>query len=96
LHFVQPQEGGCLWVHTVTRKLSVSFVRFRAPLREKFNEFENIANKILDTKSEKFTELNKTNLQSVFRPSRYCRENSKQSGRSVSGRIQERFSLEKK
>jgi DNA recombination protein RmuC len=38
-------------------------------LGEKFNlEFENIANKILDTKSEKFTELNKTNLRSILDP----------------------------
>lgn len=36
---------------------------------KKFNaEFENIANKILDTKTEKFTELNKTNLTSILEP----------------------------
>jgi DNA recombination protein RmuC len=36
---------------------------------KKFNtEFENIANKILDTKSEKFTELNKTNMTSILEP----------------------------
>jgi DNA recombination protein RmuC len=35
----------------------------------KFNlEFENIANKILDTKSEKFTELNKANLKTILDP----------------------------
>lgn len=38
-------------------------------LGKKFNiEFENIANKILDTKSEKFTELNKTNLRTILEP----------------------------
>jgi DNA recombination protein RmuC len=38
-------------------------------LGEKFNtEFENIANKILDTKTEKFTELNKTNLTNILEP----------------------------
>ncbi len=38
-------------------------------LGKKFNmEFENIATKILDTKSEKFTELNKTNLTSILEP----------------------------
>lgn len=38
-------------------------------LGEKFNtEFENIANKILDTKTEKFTELNKTNLKLILEP----------------------------
>jgi DNA recombination protein RmuC len=36
---------------------------------KKFNtEFENIANKILDTKSEKFTELNKVNLKTILEP----------------------------
>jgi DNA recombination protein RmuC len=38
-------------------------------LGEKFNlEFENIANKILETKTEKFTELNKTNLRTILEP----------------------------
>lgn len=35
----------------------------------KFNtEFENIANRILDTKTQKFTELNKVNLTSILEP----------------------------
>lgn len=38
-------------------------------LGKRFNlEFENIANKILDTKTEKFTELNKTNLKDILEP----------------------------
>lgn len=38
-------------------------------LGKKFNlEFENIANKILETKTEKFTELNKNNLKSILEP----------------------------
>lgn len=38
-------------------------------LGKKFNtEFENIANKILETKTEKFTELNKTNLTNILEP----------------------------
>jgi len=38
-------------------------------LGKKFNtEFENIANKILETKTEKFTELNKTNLKTILEP----------------------------
>ncbi len=38
-------------------------------LGKKFNlEFENIANKILETKSEKFTELNKSNLRDILDP----------------------------
>ncbi len=36
---------------------------------EKFNlEFENIANKLLESKSEKFTELNRANLKSILEP----------------------------
>ncbi|NQT60112.1 MAG: DNA recombination protein RmuC [Bacteroidetes bacterium] len=38
-------------------------------LGKKFNlEFENIANKILETKSEKFTELNKFNIKTILEP----------------------------
>lgn len=38
-------------------------------LNKKFNtEFENIANRILETKSEKFTELNKANLNQILEP----------------------------
>jgi DNA recombination protein RmuC len=38
-------------------------------LGKKFNtEFENIANKILDTKSEKFTKLNSDNLKNILEP----------------------------
>ncbi len=38
-------------------------------LGRKFNlEFENIANKILETKTEKFTELNKNNLKDILDP----------------------------
>lgn len=38
-------------------------------LQQKFTtEFENIANKILDQKAEKFTEQNKTNLETILNP----------------------------
>ena len=38
-------------------------------LNKKFTlEFENIANRILEAKSERFTELNKTNLNSILEP----------------------------
>jgi DNA recombination protein RmuC len=38
-------------------------------LNEKFNtEFENIANKILETKTEKFTKLNNDNLKTILDP----------------------------
>jgi DNA recombination protein RmuC len=52
----------------LNEKLQTQKVEMEA-LGKKFNtEFENIANKILDTKSEKFTELNKTNLTSILEP----------------------------
>ena len=38
-------------------------------LQEKFSkEFENLANKILDEKSDKFTELNKENIKGILNP----------------------------
>ncbi|WP_418894914.1 DNA recombination protein RmuC [Limibacterium fermenti] len=38
-------------------------------LRKQFNiEFENIANKILEEKTQKFTDLNKNNLDSILKP----------------------------
>ena len=38
-------------------------------LQEKFiSEFENLANKILEDKSKRFTEQNKENITSIFRP----------------------------
>ena len=38
-------------------------------MAKKFNlEFENIANKILESKSEKFTQLNKNNLKEILEP----------------------------
>src|SRR5690606_1725729 len=40
-----------------------------ADIDKKFNlEFENVANRILDAKTEKFTELNKQNLKSLLDP----------------------------
>ena len=38
-------------------------------IRERFNkEFENIANRLLDTKTEKFTELNRKNMENILNP----------------------------
>ncbi|MDD2584585.1 MAG: DNA recombination protein RmuC [Bacteroidales bacterium] len=64
-------------------------------MSKKFNtEFENIANKILDTKTEKFTELNKTNLKAILDP---LGENIKQFKEKVNETYdkesKERFSL---
>jgi DNA recombination protein RmuC len=52
----------------LNEKLQTQKVEIEA-LGKKFNtEFENIANKILETKTEKFTALNKDNLTSILQP----------------------------
>jgi DNA recombination protein RmuC len=69
-----------------------------AELGEKFNtEFENIANKILDTKTTKFTELNKTNLSTILEPlSKNITEFQKQVHEVYDKESKERFSLGEK
>lgn len=61
----------------------------------KFNlEFENIANKILETKSEKFTELNKANLKTILDPlGQNIKDFKKQVDDVYKAESQERFSL---
>ncbi len=65
---------------------------------KKFNlEFENIANKILETKTEKFTELNRTNLKSILDPLGENIENFKKSvDEAYKKEGNERFSLAEK
>lgn len=67
-------------------------------LGEKFNkEFELIANKILETKSEKFTELNKTNLKILLEPlGQNISEFKKQVNDVYNTESKERFSLGEK
>ncbi|MBK8700572.1 MAG: DNA recombination protein RmuC [Saprospiraceae bacterium] len=67
-------------------------------LGKKFNtEFENIANKILDTKTEKFTELNKTNLKTILEPlGQNINEFKKQVDEVYKAESKERFSLGEK
>ncbi|MES2851941.1 MAG: DNA recombination protein RmuC [Bacteroidota bacterium] len=64
-------------------------------LGKKFNlEFENIANKILETKSEKFTELNKNNLKTLLEPlGQNIDEFKKQVNEVYKTESNERFSL---
>ncbi len=53
---------------SLREKLSTQKEEMEA-LNKKFNmEFENIANRILETKTEKFTELNKANLNNILEP----------------------------
>ena len=55
-------------IKSLREKLDTQKVEMEA-LTKKFNlEFENIANRILETKSEKFTEMNKTNLKNILEP----------------------------
>jgi len=67
-------------------------------LGKKFNlEFENIANKILETKSEKFTEVNKLNLAAILEPlGKNIDEFKKTIGDVYDKESKERFSLAEK
>jgi DNA recombination protein RmuC len=67
-------------------------------LTKKFNtEFENIANKILETKTEKFTELNKNNLRGILEPlSKNIEEFKKTVSDTYDKESKERFSLGEK
>jgi DNA recombination protein RmuC len=67
-------------------------------LGKKFNmEFEHIANKILDTKTEKFTELNKNNLKTILEPlGKNIDEFKKQVDEVYKTESKERFSLGEK
>jgi len=64
----------------------------------KFNtEFENIANKIFENKSEKFTQLNKTNMKTILDPLGQNIEDFKKQVNDVySSESKERFSLGEK
>jgi DNA recombination protein RmuC len=67
-------------------------------LSKKFNtEFENIANKILESKTEKFTELNKNNLKTILDPlGKNIDEFKKQVDEVYKTESKERFSLGEK
>lgn len=66
-------------------------------MNKKFTtEFENIANKILETKSQKFTELNKENLKGILEPlGKNIDEFKKQVDEVYKTESNERFSLGK-
>lgn len=67
-------------------------------LQKRFSmEFENIANRILDNKSQKFTELNKTNLESVLGPlGKQIDEFKLQVNKAYQDEASQRFSLGEK
>jgi DNA recombination protein RmuC len=67
-------------------------------LNQKFNtEFENIANKIIETKTEKFTQLNKTNLETLLGPlGKNIDEFKQQVNKVYQDESKERFSLGEK
>ncbi len=67
-------------------------------LNEKFTtEFENIANKILDTKTQKFTDLNKENLKGILEPlGKNIDEFKQQVDKVYKDEAKERFSLGEK
>lgn len=67
-------------------------------LSKRFNlEFENIANKILETKTEKFTKLNSENLKTILEPfGKNIDEFKKQVDEVYKAESKERFSLGEK
>jgi DNA recombination protein RmuC len=67
-------------------------------LGKKFNtEFENIANRILETKTQKFTELNKTNMKDLLEPlGKNIDEFKKTVNETYDKESKERFSLGEK
>jgi len=64
-------------------------------LNRKFStEFENLANRILETKAEKFTQLNKTNLESLLTPlGKTINEFKERVNQVYDAESKERFSL---
>lgn len=69
-----------------------------AEMGKKFNsEFENIANRILETKTEKFTDLNKKNLNAILEPlGKNIEEFKKTVNETYVKESRERFSLGEK
>ena len=67
-------------------------------LNQKFHiEFENIANRILEIKTEKFTQLNKTNMESLLEPlGKNIHEFREQVNKVYQDEAKERFSLGEK
>jgi DNA recombination protein RmuC len=67
-------------------------------LNQKFTtEFENVANRILETKSERFTQLNKVNLNAILEPlGRTISEFKEQVSTVYDKESKERFSLSEK
>jgi DNA recombination protein RmuC len=67
-------------------------------MNKRFNtEFENIANKILETKSEKFTDINKKNISAILEPlGKNIEEFKKTVNETYDKESKERFSLGEK
>lgn len=78
----------------LTEKLDVQKEEIKT-LGQKFNlEFENIANKILEEKTEKFTNVNQKSLESILKPlGENIERFKKQVEESYSNEAKERFSL---
>lgn len=81
--------------NTLNEKLQLQKEEIEA-LGKKFNtEFENIANKILETKTSTFTELNKVNMKNILEPlGENIREFKKQVQDTYGKESNERFSLQ--
>ncbi|WP_262915561.1 DNA recombination protein RmuC [Niabella ginsengisoli] len=81
--------------NALNEKLQTQKIEMEA-MGKKFNtEFENIANKILETKTGTFTELNKANMKTLLEPlGENIREFKKQVQDSYGKESNERFSLQ--
>lgn len=84
-------------IDSINEKLSTQKEEIEK-LEQKFSaEFENLANKILETKSEKFTQLNKENIQAILNPlSKNIEEFKKTVNDTYDKESKERFSLGEK
>lgn len=85
-------ENGLMQNRLATQKLEIEGIQQKFAL-----EFENLANKILETKSEKFTETNRDNISKILQPlSEEIASFKKKVEDTYNKESQERFSLGEK
>lgn len=100
---------GCLWMkarlipqlaraeadnRALTQNMTTQTREFEKMNQRFTTEFENVANKILDSKTDKFTQLNKTNLTAILEPlGKTIKEFKEQVSTVYDKESKERFSL---
>lgn len=84
-------------VRTLESKLNTQVTEIEQLQKRFATEFENMANRILESKSEKFTEVNKTNLEAMLGPlGKQINEFKEQVNKVYQDEAKERFSLGEK